>query len=129
MRFNFEAPAYITLNILQGATFCRRWGFKFGGAPFPFFNELGEVLWKGRCMFKESLSMVTPNLSLTSEDQGVTIDTVDGDVFYGLFISATQTTALAAGKYLYDIEFERFSDGWVIRPQSGSATVHAEVTR
>lgn len=80
-------------------------------------------------MMKSDLAMTTPSLSLASEDQGVTIETVDGEVFYGLFISATQTAALTPGTLLYDIEFERFSDGWVIRPQSGSVTVHAEVTR
>lgn len=128
-RYNFEAPAYVAFNILQGVTFCKRWRFRFGGQPFPFFSSTGQVLWKGRCMLKTDLSSDTPNVSLTSEDNGVTIDTVDGEVFYGLYISATQTAYLPIGKLLYDIEFERLTDGWVIRPQSGSVTVHGEVTR
>ena len=137
--YNFGVPPSTPLVIIQGATFRQRWQFRYGVTlePFPFFTSAtpGVALWKGRCMFRSAFTDVTPKLSVTTVDGGVTLDYVDDaltgvrNTFYGLYLTATQTALLPAGKLYYDIEFERLTDGWVIRPQKGKATIDAEVTK
>jgi len=128
--------ANIPISIIQGATFYQRWQIRYATTllPFPFFSEADVALWKGRCMFRTAYTDTTPKLSLTTEEGGVVLDTVTNDdlsksVFYSLYITAAQTASLPAGKLVYDIEFERLTDGWVIRPQKGKATVDAEATK
>ena len=130
--------ANVPISIPQGVTYYQRWQmrYKASGLPFPFFSDLGVALWKGRCMFRLEYDDAAPLLSLTTEDGGVVLDYID-DVdpliprqsFYSLVATATQTAALPAGKLYYDVEFERLTDGWVIRPQRGRATVGPEVTK
>jgi hypothetical protein len=137
--YNFGVPPSTPLEIVQGATFRKRWRLRFGTTlePFPFFTDAvpGVALWKGRCMFRTAFADVSPKVSVTTTDGGVTLDYLDDaetgtrSVFYGLYLTAAQTAALPAGKVFYDIEFERLTDGWVIRPQKGKATVDAEVTK
>jgi hypothetical protein len=141
IQYNFETPANIPLLITQGATFRKRWRFRYGTTllPFPFYSDAdpGVLLWKGRCMFRTAYADAVPKVSLlsSSEPPGVTFDYADDpitglrSVFYGLYMTATQTAALPAGKVFYDIEFERLTDGWVIRPQKGKATTDAEATK
>jgi hypothetical protein len=141
-RYNFESPAVEDLVIIQGSTYCDRWEFGFGDDPdnldpFPFFSDIGELLWKGRCMFRGTYADKAPMISLTSEDNEVTIDYIDDPdtgkrkTFYGLLIPAAKTALIRSGKPapVYDIEFERLSDGWVIRPQKGTALVDPEATK
>jgi hypothetical protein len=86
-------------------------------------------------MFRTTAAALSSLLALTTENSGVTLDYVDDvvtgirAVYYGLYITATQASALPAGKIVYDIELERLSDGWVICPQEGKVTVGAEVTK
>jgi len=137
--YNFGVPPNTALSIVQGATFRKRWRFRYGTTlePFPFFTTAtpGVLLWKGRCMFRSAFTDAVPKLSVTTTDGGVTLDYVDDaetglrSVFYGLYLTAVQTAALPSGKVFYDIEFERLTDGWVIRPQKGKATVDPEVTK
>ncbi|MFH0995805.1 MAG: hypothetical protein V1844_09955 [Pseudomonadota bacterium] len=128
--------ANIPISIIQGATYYQRWQIRYGATrlPFPFFSDSGVALWKGRCMFRSAYSDTEPKLSLTTEGGGVILDLVtapDGSqsVYYALYATAAQTSVLPAPKVFYDIEFERLTDGWVIRPQKGMATVDPEVTK
>lgn len=128
--------ANIPISITQGATFYQRWQIRYATTllPFPLFDDSGVALWKGRCMFRVAYTDTAPELSLTTEDGGVVMDTATDDdgvvsVAYGIYMTATQTASLPAGKLVYDIEFERLTDGWVIRPQKGKATIDAEATK
>jgi hypothetical protein len=125
-------PANITLTVLQGASYYRKWMLRYADTllPFPFY-ENGIVRWTGRCMFRESYDAATNLISLTSNNGGVffELDSVNNEVFYGLMITAGQTLALPAGKWVYDIEFERLSDGWTIRSQQGKVIISPEATK
>jgi hypothetical protein len=133
-------PATINLEIQQGDTYLRLWQIRFQEdlSPFPFFSSEGVLLWKGRSMFRTSYDAVSPVISLTSEALEVLIlfdDSVTPNVVrYGLSLTEAQTAALPAtsetvDKLVYDIEFERLSDGWVIKPQKGKIRVRPEATK
>lgn len=123
-------PANIPLTIYQGVSFYRTWGLRFQstGDAFPFFDG-DAILWSGRCMIRISYDDQAPLLSLSSENGGVIIQQDNTSSYYGLLMYASQTAQLFRGKMYYDIEFERLSDGWVIRPQQGKITVIAEATK
>jgi hypothetical protein len=132
------ATANIPLIIPQGETYYQRWEFGFDSpeAPFPFFDtDNTTLLWKGRSQFRVTAGAATALVSLTSDtDEGIEITrSVDSEgvvhTLYALLITAEQTALFPVGKIVYDIEFERLVDGWVIRPQGGKVTVSAEVTK
>jgi hypothetical protein len=141
-RYRIET-ANIPLIIPQGETYYQRWEFGFDNpvAPFPFFDtDNTTLLWKGRCQFRTAANAPTALVSLESisvayaTTGGIEITrSVDGagavHTFYALLIASTQTALFPAGKIVYDIEFERLTDGWVIRPQGGKVTISAEVTK
>lgn len=128
----------VNLAIPQGVTYFQRWQIRYKTTllPFPFFNENGIPLWKGRCMFRTAYGSATPILTLTTENGGVTLELEDGKTYYGLVVTAAQASLIPptnlpsspSEKPVYDIEFERFADGWVIRPQKGKITAEAEAT-
>lgn len=129
-------PANIPITILQGTTYYQRWQLRYKTTllPFPLFDANDVALWKGRCQFRSQYSDTTAKLSLTTEENGVVLDVVTNDdlsksVFYAIYATAAQTAALPSGKLYYDIELERLTDGWVIRPQQGKATVSPEATK
>jgi hypothetical protein len=128
-------PAVIDIDIQQGATYLQLWNIRYqtGLFPFPFFSGEGVLLWKARCMFRASYSDASPVISLTSEASEVLIlldNTVTPNLTnYGLSLTAAQTASLPSGRLLYDIEFERLSDGWVVKLQKGKVRIAAEVTK
>lgn len=126
-------PANIPLTIYQGVSFYRIWNLRFqaSGDSFPFFDDNNAILWSGRCMIRISYDDQAPLLSLTSANGGVLIQKEEdsNSSYYGLLITASQTSQLFPGKAYYDIEFERLYDGWVIRPQQGKITIIAEATK
>lgn len=124
-------PANIPLTIYQGVSFYRLWNLRFQetGESFPFFDYSSGVLWSGRCMIRTNYDDQIPLISLSTGNGGVILQKSDDIVYYGLLISAIQTSQLFRGKAYYDIEFERLVDGWVIRPQQGKITIIAEVTK
>ena len=63
--------------------------------------------------------------SLTTENTGITLGGVTGTI--ALFISATDTAAIAAGNYVYDVNL--ISGATINKPLYGSFTVRAGVTR
>jgi hypothetical protein len=68
IEYNFGVPPNTPLGIIQGATFRKRWRFRFGTTlePFPFYTTAmpGVLLWKGRCMFRSAFADTTSKLSL-----------------------------------------------------------------
>ncbi len=136
-RYRFETIPYKLLSVPQGVTFYQRWQFRFAATllPFPFFSNDGLTpLWTGACMIRNSYSDVTPLLSLSTVNGGIVLDCnivagVMTSAYYSIYMTAVQTAALPAGKLLYDVEFSRISDGWVIRTQRGKMVVAPEITK
>lgn len=74
--------------------------------------------------FRETPSSATAVLTLTSSS-GIAITPSTGTL--DIHATAIQTAALAAGKYVFDLELN--NGGIVTRIVQGSCTVSAEVTR
>ena len=126
--------AIIPLAVKQGVSFYHSWIFRYKatGEPFPLFTGDGVALWKGRCMIRENYDDVGYLISLTSEVGGLEMVFTAGSpaiATYGIILTAVQTASLPRENCVYDIEFERLSDGWVIRPQSGPIVVEVEATK
>lgn len=62
---------------------------------------------------------------LTTENGGITLGGVTGTI--SLLITATDTAAMAAGNYVYDVNL--VSGGTINKPLYGTFTVRAGVTR
>lgn len=123
-------PVNVPLTIYQGVTFYKVWDLYLpNGETFPFFDADDYAMWTGRSMIKSNYDDQSPLLSLTTANGGVFIQQVNGVSYYGIIISASQSSVLPYGNAYYDIEFERIEDGWVIRPQQGKVKIVAEVTK
>jgi hypothetical protein len=111
----------LRLTIEQGATWevVLTWGID--GAPV---NLSG---YSARMQARETHEATTTVLSLTSSPAaGITLGGALGTIT--LAMTATQTAALAAGKYVYDLELVS-TNGEVTRLVEGTLTVTPEVTR
>ena len=74
---------------------------------------------------KYSPTSTTSIVTLTSANGKITVGTTDG--MFTLALTATETTALTAGNYVYDLEVTA-PDGTVTRLLEGGFTVFQEVT-
>lgn len=104
----------------QGATFNRIFTWQdSSGIPINLTN------YTARMQVRDTVSSVSTLLSLTTENGGISLGGAAGTVT--IIASATQTAAIAAGCYVYDIEL--VFDAVVTRLVQGQFTVDAEVTR
>lgn len=104
----------------QGATFSRQVLWKDSlGVPI---NLTG---FTGRMQLRKSYNSLTYIISLTTENGGITLGGVLGTI--DILMTASQTAAITAGNYLYDLELVNGST--VYRLLSGSIEVTAEVTK
>lgn len=116
------AAAQHDLVVEQGASYSQSIIWKTG-SPATAVNLTG---YSARCQFRTSISASTAALSLTTENGRIALTANTGTIT--LSINAADTSALAAGRYVYDLELVS-SGGQVTRLMEGIVTVSAEVTR
>lgn len=108
------------LCIQQGATFSRLIRWKADGANV---NLSG---FSARMQIRPTAASATTTLSLTTENGRIALGGTAGTIT--LTISATDTAAITAGRYVYDLELVS-AGGIVTRLLQGIVTVSANVTR
>lgn len=108
------------LCIPQGATFSRVIRWKADGVNV---NLTG---FTARAQIRPTPSSNTTTLSLTTENGRIALGGSAGTIT--LSISATDSAALTAGRYVYDLELVS-AGGIVTRLLQGVVTVSANVTR
>jgi hypothetical protein len=108
------------LCVPQGATFSRVITWKAGGANTNLTN------FTARMQIRPTAASATTTLSLTTENTRIALGGVAGTIT--LSISATDTAAITAGRYVYDLELVS-AGGIVTRLLQGVVTVSANVTR
>lgn len=109
----------ITCN--QGATFSRTITWKDSRKQVIVLTN-----YTARMQVRSEVTASTVLISLTTENGRISIDAPLGQVH--LTITATDTSALPAGKYVYDLELVS-PTGVVNRIVEGNFLVKAEVTR
>jgi hypothetical protein len=101
-----------------------------GGEPFDFDG------YGARMQIRQTFESATPLLELTTANGGITFPTAaqmladwsrDEDGWLKVSMTATQTTAITAGTYVYDIEV--YTGTFVQRVIEGSIQFRREVTR
>jgi hypothetical protein len=105
----------------QGATFSRELSWLDSESiPVDLTN------YTARMQVRETAESSTALLSLTTENGRIALGGTAGTIT--LTVSATDTAAVVAGEYLYDLEIVS-SLGTVTRLLQGCFTVDAEITR
>lgn len=108
------------LCIPAGASFSRVIRYKADGANV---NLTG---YTARMQIRPTAASATTTLSLTTENGRIALGGAAGTIT--LTISATDSAAIAAGRYVYDLELVS-AGGIVTRLLQGIVTVSANVTR
>lgn len=108
------------LCIPAGASFTRVIRWKADG------DEVNLTGYTARMQIRPTAASATTTLSLTTENNRITLGGTAGTIT--LSISATDTAAIAAGRYVYDLELVS-AGGIVTRLLQGVVTVSANVTR
>lgn len=116
------SAAQYDLVIEQGATWSQAVQWKTG-SPATAVNLTG---YTARMQLRSSVSASTAALLLTTENGRIALTVNTGTIT--LSVSATDTAALTAGRYVYDLELVS-GGGQVTRVMEGVVTVSAEVTR
>jgi len=113
------AAGELNLAVEQGTTFSQTLTWKIDGTAV---NLTG---YTARMQARDDVTSSTTILSLT-QAAGLTLGGVAGTIIIAL--TATETAALVAGNYVYDLELVS-SSGVVTRLVQGTLAVSAEVTR
>lgn len=108
------------LCIPAGATFSKVIRWKADGANV---NLTG---FSARAQIRPSAASATTTLSLTTENTRIALGGTAGTIT--ISISATDSAAIASGRYVYDLELVS-AGGIVTRLLQGVVTVSANVTR
>jgi hypothetical protein len=116
-----SAVASHDLTIPAGATYSQTINWKTG-SPAAFVNTTG---YSARMQLRTSYSAASASLELTTANGRISLTNAG---VITLSLSATETAALAAGRYVYDLEMVS-SGGQVTRLLEGVVTVSPEVTR
>lgn len=116
-----SAVASSDLTINQGATFSQVINWKTG-SPAAFVNTTG---YTARMQARPSYTSATVTAELTTSNGRISLTNAG---VITLSLTATETAALAAGRYVYDLEMVS-SGGQVTRLLEGVLTVTPEVTR
>jgi hypothetical protein len=106
------------ITIEQGATFNLNLTWDMAADPATF---------TARMQVRAQYTSDTPVISLTSPSSGIVIAGTSGAITIAITIEEEQTRAIAAGKYVYDLELVQGST--VYRLIAGEALVTPEVTR
>jgi hypothetical protein len=117
-----SCPATQNFCIPQGGTWSQPLVWKTGDPPAAV-NLTG---YTARMQARAKVADATPVISLTTETAGgITLGGSAGTIT--LALTAAQTTAITAGRYVYDLEL--VTGTTVRRLLEGIITVSAEVTR
>lgn len=112
-------PGNTPLLCPQGATFRRTLTYKIGRKAVNLTDFVA------RMQVREHYDSASTLVNLTDGD-GITLGGTAGTIT--IYISATDTSNIKAGIYVYDLEIQSL-DGDVIRLLQGKFTVSPEVTR
>ena len=115
-----SCAAQTNLCICQGANLQQKFRWLIDNEPVDLSS------YTARSMFRDTADSTTVALSLTSAAGTISLGGVSGTVI--LSASAASTSAITAGRYVFDIELIN-SSGYVRRLVEGTATVTREVTR
>lgn len=110
------------LTIGQGETWSQVLVYKTGTPPAP----VNLATYTARMQARSAYASTTVVVELTSANGRISLGTTNGQIT--LSLSATETAALAAGRYVYDLELVS-AGGVVKRLVEGTLTVTPEVTR
>lgn len=110
----------VDLCIPQGATFSRVIRWKADGV------NVNLTSFTARMQIRPTAASATTTLALTTENGRIALGGSAGTIT--LTISATDTAAITAGRYVYDLELVA-ANGTVTRLLQGVITVSANVTR
>ena len=116
------AAGKLNLTIEQGATFRKvlTWTDNLG-------NPIDITGFTARMQIRQALKDPTPIISLTTENGGIVLGGVTGEI--ELYISDGDTEAMTIQKGVYDLELEAGGGGDVTRLVEGKVTMSLEVTR
>jgi hypothetical protein len=112
-------PGRYNMKVYQGSTFSLTPQWKIDGT---YVDVTG---YTAAMSVKYSPSSVSSIIDLTSANGKITVGTTDGK--FTLALTAGETTALAAGNYVYDLEVTS-PGGVVTRLLEGGFTVYEGVT-
>jgi hypothetical protein len=116
-----SAIASADLVIAQGATYSQVINWKTGSAA----TAVNTTGYTARMQLRTSYSAATASLELTTANSRIALNNAG---VITLSLTATETAALAAGRYIFDLELVS-SGGAVTRLLEGVVTVSPEVTR
>jgi hypothetical protein len=108
------------MTVDQGATLSQQWTYRDSNDALVDLTG-----YTARMQVRESFASPSAVLELTTENGGLTLGGAAGTI--NLAITATASAALAAYRYVYDLELVTGST--VERLVMGTFTVRGEVTR
>lgn len=117
---------YVDANSLRLNVDSTRWGTYTTGGELLYHPPVNLTGYTARMDIRETREDTDPLLSLTTENGGITLGGVNGQI--SLLISATDTAALDVDTAVYDLELIS-AGGIVTRLVSGNIVVSKEVTR
>jgi tRNA threonylcarbamoyladenosine modification (KEOPS) complex Pcc1 subunit len=112
-------PGRYNLTVYKGTTFELKPVWKIGGVPV----NLGDYSANMQVRAATDTAVI---VELSTSTGGATIDAADGRI--NLYISATNTSALTAGTYQYDLNLTNNSNGTVYKILQGAFIINASVT-
>ena len=113
------APGKLDLDIYQGATFRKQLVWKINSVVVDLTG------FTARMQIRVSADAASSLVELTTENGGITLTAVDGQI--DLLIEAADTTALSFSTGVYDLELVNGTE--IFRLCQGKVTLHKEVTR
>ncbi len=111
--------ANLNFEVEQGATWKHELQVNSGDSALDLTGFIA------RMQFRERVESEEATINITN-GQGITITPATGGI--SLILSASETGALTAGSYFYDLEIES-SDGEVTRVIAGTVEVSRQITR
>ena len=112
-------PGRYNMKVYQGSTFSLAPQWKIDG------NYVNVTGYTANMVVRNSPTSSTSIITLSSSNGRITVGTTNGK--FTLSITAADTTALAAGQYVYDLEVTA-PDSTVTRLLEGGFTVYEGVT-
>lgn len=111
-------PATYNITCYQGATLTKTWNWKNNG------TNINWTGWTAKMQVRQYVNTADDAVLTLTTGSGIAAGANDGNVT--ITISATQSGAILAGNYVYDIELT--SGTTVERVLSGRFTVDGQVT-